>query len=48
VKAFLDTNIWISGLVFSGLSAELITHLIEAERDILTSDLVMKGTKGYW
>ncbi|TAM12372.1 MAG: putative toxin-antitoxin system toxin component, PIN family [Nevskiaceae bacterium] len=40
MKVFPDTNIWVSGLVFPGLCAELLAYLFESEHQLQTSQLV--------
>ena len=44
MKVFLDTNVWLSALVFPGLCAELLLELTSHSCDILTSDLVRAET----
>jgi putative PIN family toxin of toxin-antitoxin system len=40
VKIFLDTNVWLSALIFSGLCAELLAVVDESSHELLTSELV--------
>jgi putative PIN family toxin of toxin-antitoxin system len=44
VKVFLDTNVWLSAIVFPGLCAELLVALDEAGHEVLTSALVRQET----
>lgn len=40
MKVFLDTNVWLSAIVFPGLCAELLTVLDDSSHTLLTSELV--------
>jgi len=40
VKLFLDTNVWLSAVVFPGLCTELLLELDAQGHPLLTSDLV--------
>lgn len=40
MKLFLDTNVWLSAVVFPGLCAELLLELDTQGHSLLTSDLV--------
>ena len=44
MKVFLDTNVWLSAIVFPGLCAELLAKLVEEGHDVLTSALVRAET----
>ena len=44
MKVFLDTNVWLSAIVFPGLCSELLASLHEAGHEVLTSDLVRAET----
>lgn len=44
MKVFLDTNVWLSAIVFPGLCAELLVALDEARHEVLTSALVRQET----
>jgi len=44
VKVFLDTNVWLSAIVFPGLCAELLATLAETEHELLSSELVRAET----
>jgi len=44
VRVFLDTNVWLSAIVFSGLCSELLASLYESEHDLLTSPLIRAET----
>jgi putative PIN family toxin of toxin-antitoxin system len=41
VKAFLDTNVWLAGRLGSGLCAELLEALIEANVGLLVDERVL-------
>jgi len=45
VKAFFDTNVWLSAIVFPGLCAELLAALAETEHELLSSELVRAETQ---
>lgn len=40
MKAFPDTNVWLSAMVFSGLCAELLIVLCESDHQLLASERV--------
>ncbi|MDN5753038.1 MAG: putative toxin-antitoxin system toxin component, PIN family [Nitrosospira sp.] len=40
MTVFPDTNVWLSGIVFPGLCAELLARLFEGNHGTLTSELV--------
>lgn len=40
MKLFLDTNVWLSAVVFPGLCAELLLELDSQGQGLLTSELV--------
>lgn len=42
MKVFLDTNVWLSAIVFPGLCAELLLALDAAGHTLLTSALVRR------
>lgn len=44
MKVFLDTNVWLSAMVFPGLCAELLIALVDSEHEVLTSKLVQTET----
>jgi predicted nucleic acid-binding protein len=44
VKVFLDTNVWLSAIVFPGLCAELLLALDASGHSLLTSALVRAET----
>lgn len=44
MRVFLDTNVWLSAIVFSGLCSELLASLCESEHGLLTSQLIRAGT----
>jgi putative PIN family toxin of toxin-antitoxin system len=44
LKVFLDTNVWLSGIVFPGLCAELLLQLADPAHRMLTSALVRTET----
>lgn len=44
VKVFLDTNVWLSAIVFPGLCAELLVALHDGEHELLTTGLVRQET----
>lgn len=46
MKVFLDTNVWLSAVVFPGLCAELLVQLLADGHVVLTSDLVRAETHG--
>lgn len=46
MKVFLDTNVWLSAVVFPGLCAELLVQLLTDGHEVLTSDLVRAETHG--
>lgn len=44
MKIFLDTNVWLSAIVFPGLCAELLAELMETSHELLSSELVRAET----
>ena len=40
MRVFLDTNVWLSAIVFPGLCSELLTEFMESEHELLTSALI--------
>ena len=44
MKVFLDTNVWLSAIVFPGLCAELLAALMETSHELLSSGLVQAET----
>ncbi len=44
MKVFLDTNVWLSAIVFPGLCAELLAALMETSHELLSSELVRTET----
>lgn len=44
MRIFLDTNVWLSAIVFPGICAELLTAILESEHTLLTSQLVHTET----
>lgn len=40
MRVFLDTNVWLSAIVFPGLCAELLARLLESNHTVLTSELI--------
>ncbi len=44
MKVFLDTNVWLSAIVFPGLCAELLLALHEGGHEVMSSELVRRET----
>ncbi|MDT8428422.1 MAG: putative toxin-antitoxin system toxin component, PIN family [Pseudomonadales bacterium] len=44
MRVFLDTNVWLSAIVFPGLCSELLTGIIESDHTLLTSALIHTET----
>ncbi|MFV0511328.1 MAG: hypothetical protein ACK5M8_19075, partial [Shewanella algae] len=46
MKVFLDTNIWLSAILFPGLCSELILRCDEENIPVLTSRLIRQEALG--
>ena len=41
IKACIDTNVWLSGIVFSGAPAEIVQLAMKKKFHVVTSDFIL-------
>jgi len=42
VKACIDTNVWLSGIIFSGIPAEIVQLAMKQKFHVVTSDFILE------
>ncbi len=42
IKACIDTNVWLSGIVFAGIPAEIIQLAMKKKFHVVTSDFILE------